>query len=192
MRTCFKIFNFKILTIFITIVLFFSISKNILNNNKIENSSTNEIINISNTENINNLIDKNNAISNEWKLEIPKINLIADIAEGTSSEILNQYIGHFEETPKESGNIALAAHNRGYPVNYFKDLKDLEIDDEIYYIYNGIKNKYIVNEKKIIKDTEVEILENTNEDILTLITCVENMPEYRRCIQANKLGRENE
>ncbi len=186
MRVCFKIINLKTLAIFITIILFtiFGINRNICNENSVY---TNETINISNT--VNNLFnDENIVINKEWKLEIPRINLIADIAEGTSSEILNQYIGHFEETSKEIGNVALAAHNRGYPVNYFKDLKELEIDDEVYYIYNGNKSIYKVNIKKIIKDTEVEVLENTKENMLTLITCVENKPELRRCIQAIKIN----
>ena len=119
-----------------------------------------------------------------WQLEIPKINLKADICEGTSQDILNQYIGHFEETSKCIGNVGLAAHNRGYNVNYFERLKELEPGDEIFYTYNGITKKYIVNLKTIIKDTQVEILENTKENILTLVTCVEGEPEYRRCIQA--------
>lgn len=85
---------------------------------------------------------------------------------------------------KEFGNIALAAHNRGYKVNYFQDLKKLEIGDEIYYSYKNIKRKYIVNSKAIIRDTDLQVLENTKENILTLITCLENEPQYRRCIQA--------
>ena len=58
-----------------------------------------------------------------WQIEIPEISLNANIVEGTTAEILNKNIGHFEETQKEKGNIALAAHNRGYEVNYFQDLK---------------------------------------------------------------------
>lgn len=37
-------------------------------------------------------------INNIWVLEIPKINLIANISEGTSKEVLENFIGHFEET----------------------------------------------------------------------------------------------
>lgn len=121
----------------------------------------------------------------KWFLEIPKINLKAEISDGTTPEILNEYIGHFIETPKENGNIVLAAHNRGYKVNYFERLKELEIGDEIIYTYNGKVLKYIVDLKTIIKDTQIEVLENTKDNILTLITCVENEPEYRRCIKAS-------
>lgn len=122
-----------------------------------------------------------------WQIEIPKINLVAPIAEGTSANIMNEYVGHFEETPKNKGNIGLAAHNRGYKVNYFKDLKLLQKGDLIIYTYNGEISKYSVNELGIIKDTDWSKLENSNQDKLTLITCLEDEPEYRRYIQAVKL-----
>ena len=47
-----------------------------------------------------------------WQLEIPAINLIAPIAQGTSQEVMYEYIGHFEDTAFWKGNIGLAAHNR--------------------------------------------------------------------------------
>mgnify|MGYP004643057537 FL=1 len=119
-----------------------------------------------------------------WKIEIPKISLNAEIAEGTTKETLNQYIGHFENTKKKEGNIGLAAHNRGYKVNYFQDLKLLEKGDEIKYTYDDFEKIYEVEKIRIIKDTDWEYLENTEDNRLTLITCVENQPEYRRCVQA--------
>lgn len=119
-----------------------------------------------------------------WQIEIPEIFLIANISEGTTKEVLNQYVGHFETTSKELGNIGLAAHNRGYDVNYFKDLKLLKEGDEIIYKHNEFEKIYEVEKCKIIKDTEWSFLEETEENMLTLITCVENQPEYRRCVQA--------
>lgn len=122
-----------------------------------------------------------------WQIEIPKINLVAPIAEGTSTNIMNEYVGHFEETPKNKGNIGLAAHNRGYKINYFRDLKLLQKGDLIIYTYNGEISKYSVNELGIIKDTDWSKLESSSQDKLTLITCLEDEPEYRRYIQAVKL-----
>lgn len=119
-----------------------------------------------------------------WKIEIPKISLIANIAEGTSKETLNKYVGHFDITQKDKGNIGLAGHNRGYEVNYFQNLKILEKGDEIKYTYNNFERIYEVEKIRIIKDTDWGYLENTEDNRLTLITCVENQPEYRRCIQA--------
>lgn len=119
-----------------------------------------------------------------WKIEIPKISLIADIKDGTTKEVLNQYVGHFEETQKENGNIGLAGHNRGYEVNYFQNLKLLKEGDTIIYTHNEFIKEYEVEKNRIIKDTDWKYLENTEDNRLTLITCVENEPEYRRCIQA--------
>ena len=50
----------------------------------------------------------------EWYLEIPCIELKANIQEGTTKEIMDKYIGHFEETQKNTGNVGLAAHNRAH------------------------------------------------------------------------------
>ena len=73
-----------------------------------------------------------------WEIEIPKINLKAEIKDGTDQENLNKNIGHFIESGYINGNICLAAHNRGYKVNYFQNLKQLEKGDKIIYKYNSI------------------------------------------------------
>lgn len=145
-------------------------------NQKILNVVTNE--NFIESEEI--IIENN--LDNIWRLTIPCIGLDAEIADGTDDEVLNNWIGHFETTGYSDGNIALAAHNRGYPVNYFENIKNLEFGDEIIYYYHGIALRFSVSEMNIIKDTQVEVLENTEEKIITLITCVENEPEYRRCV----------
>ena len=123
---------------------------------------------------------------NKWKIIIPEISLEAEISEGTSKEIMDKFVGHFEETTKISGNVGLAAHNRGYAVNYFANIKQLKENDKIIYQYNGEQKTYSVIENKIIKDTDWSLLENTKDNRITLITCVENEPEYRRCVQAKE------
>lgn len=125
-------------------------------------------------------------LDDEWKIEIPKINLSAKIKEGTDEKTLNEYVGHFEETNKINGNIGLAAHNRGYKVNYFNRLKELEKGDLIYYKYKNIELIFEVQEERIIKDTDWSVLEKNENNYLTLITCLENVPEKRRCIIAKE------
>lgn len=140
-------------------------------------------------KNNNNLIYKINTIKENpetkkvWEIEIPKIELKAQISDGIDSMNLNKYVGHFPQSGYISGNICLAAHNRGYNVNYFANIKELQKGDKIIYRYNNIKLTYIVNQIKTIKDTNIEVIENTKENQITLITCVENQPELRRCIQ---------
>lgn len=158
-----------------------SLEKIIPDNIEIELKTPNNTVAIS--EQYQNKIDTKKI----WQIEIPRINLVAPIAEGTSANIMNEYVGHFEETPKNKGNIGLAAHNRGYKVNYFQNLKLLQKGDLIIYTYNGEISKYSVNELGIIKDIDWSKLESSSQDKLTLITCLEDEPEYRRYIQAVKL-----
>lgn len=119
-----------------------------------------------------------------WSIEIRSIDLKAPIAETTEMKVLNNFIGHFEETALTIGNIGLAGHNRGYENNYFQDLKKVKKDDEIIYTYNDFTKTYIVNTIEIIRNTDWRYLENTEENMITLITCTENEPEYRLCVQA--------
>lgn len=127
---------------------------------------------------------QNNQIKKEiWQIEIPSINLLANIAEGTTKEIMDQYVGHFENTSKWNGNVGLIAHNRGYPVNYFGRIKELNIGDEIQYSFENMVRIYTVDNIIKIKETDWSYLEETKENKITLITCVENEPQYRRCIQ---------
>lgn len=126
----------------------------------------------------------------DWYLEIPNLSLKANIQEGTTKEVLDQYIGHFEETSMFSGNVGLAAHNRGYPQNYFENIKKLKEGDSIFYQYQGKRKEYVVTKNFIIDDTDWTCLEATEENTITLITCVENQPQYRRCIQGKEKERE--
>ena len=54
-----------------------------------------------------------------WQLEIPTIGLTAPISEGTTQEVMREYVGHFENTNVWNGNIGLAAHNRRIPNKLF-------------------------------------------------------------------------
>ena len=120
---------------------------------------------------------------NIWQIEIPKIDLVAPINEGTSQEVMLEYVGHFENTQVLNGNVGLAAHNRGFPINYFANIKKLQVGDEILYKTNYGNKVYKVSLITIIKDTDWSYLEQTDKNTITLITCVENKPNNRLCIQ---------
>ena len=125
-----------------------------------------------------------NAIDDNWKIEIPKIGVNAPIKSGTTQAVLSTAVGHFPGTTSWNGNIPLAGHNRGYLCNFFKNLKYLEMGDKIIYHSKEGRREYKVIFNKIIKQTDWTYIQNTKDNRITLITCVENMSEYRRCIQA--------
>ena len=120
---------------------------------------------------------------NIWQIEIPRIDLVAPIAEGTSQDIMLESVGHFENTSTWKGNIGLAAHNRGYPINFFSRLKELKLGDEIIYKTEFGIRKCFVKIIEIIEDTNWSYLQETKDNRITLITCVENQPSERLCIQ---------
>lgn len=118
------------------------------------------------------------------RLIIKKIDLNGEIKEGSSQEVLKDYIGHIEETAKYDGNVGLAAHNRGNQYSYFARINELEIGDEIIYQNKYGDKKYKVNQKKDILETDWSMLENSSENKITLITCIKNRVNQRLCVQA--------
>ena len=136
-----------------------------------------------------NVIQANDLKEFDWSLKIPEINLYAKIEEGTTDEILNRSIGHFDDSSKEIGNVCLAAHNRGYRVNYFSKLKDLKIGSKIYYYIDNKLHEYEIVKIEIIYETDWSMLEDTEDNRITLVTCVENKGEYRLCAQGVEVGK---
>ena len=158
-------------------------------NTNLNISDNNDVSNLNKSSNEEKILDLDNNLGendikqNGWYLIIPRIFLEAEISDGTTAEVMNKYVGHFIESSKTDGNICLAAHNRGYPVNYFQNLKLLKKDDVIKYKYKEYEKEYSVTNNYIIRDTDWNCLEDTEENSITLITCIENEPDYRRCIR---------
>lgn len=150
-----------------------------------------------------------------WQIEIEKLNLTANIAEGTSDAVISNNVGHYSNSNILSGTIALKAYNVGEANNYFANLKELQIDDEIKYTVNENQVTYKVTSNKILecsenlsevdeltqilnnikgnsidnKDTEIEDDQNGNlikNDILILITYVKDLPNNLRFVVAQK------
>lgn len=116
-------------------------------------------------------------------LTIEEIGLYqAPIKEGIEDKTLNKYIGHFPGSAYLEGNVALAGHNRGYNKNYFEKLKKLKGGELIIYQTKSETKIYKVTEIKNISEKNVDVVKNTKENKITLITCIENTPNKRLCI----------
>ena len=146
---------------------------------ELEQNDENIDSNVKNKEKSVNLDKKN-----KWRIKIPRINLDAPIKSGTTQDVLAQAVGHFNESTEWNGNVSLAGHNRGYNCNFFQKIKYLKNGDEIIYCTEKGERKYKVILNKIIKQTDWSYIQSTKDNRITLITCVDNMHEYRRCIQA--------
>ena len=118
-------------------------------------------------------------------LTIPDILLDnAPIKEGTELSILSSAIGHFTNTSLYAGNVGLASHNGGDNGDFFKNLNKVKVGSEIYYQTNYGTRRYVVKTIKVIQETDWSYLESTENNRLTLITCVKGQPDKRLCVQA--------
>ena len=117
-------------------------------------------------------------------LTIPDISLEnAPIKESTELSTLATAIGHFTNTSIYNGNVGLASHNGG-DGDYFKDLNKVKVGNEIYYQTRFGVKRYLVKTIKTIDEDDWSYLEKTEDNRITLITCVNGKPNKRLCVQA--------
>lgn len=176
----------KIICVIIIVLLIVGITIFFINNNKklvkVEDIKTDEEF-----ENV----TYNNA-EDVWEdsvlgiLTIEKIGLKAAVKEGTTDEILSNYIGHIEETATYDGNVGLAGHNRGYENSYFARINELEKGDIIKYKTKFFDRIYVVDNIQVIYETDWSLLESTQENKLSLITCIAGRKTQRLCVQATE------
>lgn len=181
-------FSVIILLIIIVVISSFFIIRNLKNKAKIDN-----VIEIYSDDNVQDRIDNEDNILHDdimlqidgetvlGVIEIDKIAFKGLIYQGTSLETLAKGVGHFENSPYLDGNVCLAAHNTN---QYWAKLKNLKNGDKITYVsFLGTKDYEVCNIQKI-SETDWSLLENTDENMLTLITCVKGVPSQRLCVQA--------
>ena len=119
-------------------------------------------------------------------LKISEIGLNVKVYDGTTSNSMKKGVGHFAETSYWNGNIGLAGHNRGVNDNFGK-LKKLSKGDIITYKTELGTRKYEVFYVGQIGVTDLSRLNPSSENMITLITCLENQPLLRLCVQAKEL-----
>ena len=187
LRKDYKSMNKKIFVLFIVLILIVAIGFLFSYDKKvIEQEKQNTSEQLDNTEDVEQEVTEDDGFEEDLigSLKIEKINLNGTVKEGSTNEILKDYIGHIEETAKYDGNVGLAAHNRGNKYSYFARINELEPGDEIVYTTKYGERKYIVDTKKEILETDWSNLEGTSDNRLTLITCIKNKVNQRLCVQA--------
>ncbi len=121
------------------------------------------------------------------KLIIPDLDISAKVYEGTANSVLAKGVGHFNKTSIWDGNVCLASHNRGTGA-YFADINELESGAEIRFTTKLGTRKYEVYSVEKIAVDDISSLQNTSDNILTLITCVKyESDKYRWCVQAEQV-----
>jgi sortase A len=119
-------------------------------------------------------------------LSIPQLKLTVKVFEGETLDNMRVGVGHFEFTSSWDGNVSIAGHNRGVPTA-IGGIKDLKNGDKITYTTKYGVRTYEVYNKQKIADTDYSVLGWSDTNILTLITCVEGVPNLRWCVQFREI-----
>lgn len=120
-------------------------------------------------------------------LSIPVLNISANVYETDDPiEAMSHGIAHFKSTSAWQGNVALSAHNVNLNLTdgYFKKLHTLKKGDEVTYRTQLGERHYVVDTVSEIADTDWSYLGRTEDNRITMITCITGKPSLRLCVQA--------
>ena len=115
-------------------------------------------------------------------LRIPAIGLNVTAYDGEVTAAMLKGVGHIDSTSSWLGTVGLCGHNRGVNNNFGK-LKNLRIGDEITYTTSLGTRTYVVTFVGKIASTDWSYLQYTTDNRITLLTCIEDQPQYRLCVQ---------
>ena len=101
-------------------------------------------------------------------IKIDKINFEGLVYEGTSLSTLSKGVGHLSNSPYFNGNVCLAAHNTS---KFWAKL-------------NTCTKEYQVNNITQVEETDWTLLNDTEENYLTLVTCIKGKSNLRLVVQA--------
>ena len=69
----------------------------------------------------------------------------------------------------------------------YENLKNIKEKDLITYITKNEEKNYEVIRIEKINEEDISVLNNTKENQITLITCVENEPQFRLCVMGKEI-----
>lgn len=120
-------------------------------------------------------------------LTVPSLRLSVNIYESEDAmEAMSKGIAHFPSTSAFDGNVGMSAHNINMDgsAGYFRDLHTLKQGD-IVQLKTGLgERSYAVSSISTIAASDWSPLSYTDDNRLTLITCISGQPDKRLCVQA--------
>ncbi len=122
-------------------------------------------------------------------IRIPKVGIDHAVVQGVSLADLRRGPGHYPSTPLpgETGNAGIAGHRTTYGAP-FNRLDELTAGDEVLVTTLRGSYRYLVKELKVVKPSQVEVLDPTPEPTLTLTTCNPKYSAKERLIVVTTLA----
>jgi sortase A len=103
------------------------------------------------------------------RLEIARLGLSVMVVEGDDHRTLRRAVGHIPGTalPGQNGNVALTGHRD----TFFRPLRNIRPDDLITLATLQGQYRYRVLSTQVVSPEKVSVLDPSQNEILTLITC---------------------
>ena len=118
-------------------------------------------------------------------LTIDSIGVSAPVYETDDEmEAMRKGVAHYKTTSAWSGNIGLCAHNGNASYCWFHDLHKVEKGDVMTYRTALGTRTYEVSEIKEIDETDWSMLGRTEDNRITMTTCIDGKPSKRLVVQA--------
>lgn len=161
-----------------------------------ETSVIDEIDEPTNSEQeLSNIQNTNSNIAYTAVLEIPKLNLKRGVVDSTKNFKSINYaisVDNNSKYPNEKGNFILYSHSGNSSIAFFNRLYKLEINDDVYVYFNGIKYHYnIINIHDIEKTGKAKVINLKDDKYITLITCNQNKKGYQIVIEGKLIDEVN-
>ncbi len=117
------------------------------------------------------------------RIQIPALGIDAPIVQGDGWEQLKKGVAQHIGTPNpgSGGNLVLSAHNDVFG-EIFRDLDKLKTGDQIIMFTNQRTFTYIVRQSQIVEPTQTEVMSQTKEAVVTLISCYPYMVDNQRIV----------
>ena len=111
-------------------------------------------------------------------LTLDRLNIRVAVSEGTDKDVLRVSAGHFNETDMPgAGNFAIAGHSSRIYTCLFNDLHNAVVGDVIHVKTKAGTRHYVVAELMVVEPDDVDVVEHTNESVLTIVTCTNDGAE---------------
>jgi len=122
------------------------------------------------------------------RIQIASIGVDAPVVQGDGEQQLKKGVGQNvgSANPGKVGNVVLSAHNDVYG-EIFRDLDRLKPGDEIVLHTNQRAHTYVVVNTEVVEPTHVQVMDQTADPTVTLISCYPYLVDNQRIVVQARL-----
>ena len=117
------------------------------------------------------------------RIQIPALGVDAPIVQGDGWDQLKKGVAQHIGTPNPggNGNLILSAHNDVFG-EIFRDLDKLKTGDQVILFTDQRTFTYVVRQSQIVEPTQTEVMSQTKEAVVTLISCYPYVVDNQRIV----------